>query len=408
MVKGQLYIGEEVADQEGNRPIRNLLQFLRGNFVHAITFKDGRPLDLPMVETTACTCVVCTFHRSEFDESIKQLATLTADPVPTLKNAFTFYLHGQLTIAVTVLKQVVADAEQNRKWITYYIANYNLSLLGSLLRFRYHAVGAGDQLGAELRNIKMDDIYRISKETSLNNILDYLHKGAFLDDATCEMKRLSEKMKDHQVDRNGGWTDDTRSMLDLYFETVSFIEQNYIMIDEFSNINTFTNYFVEGLFASYTCKVTLGGKLLYFTDPIVEKIVAYGKTDELIKYRRRYDIKLAKYERNGTGTFVPQFCNMLENYRSLAAQFEKEVHEGAESVWPRYRRMFSNALTIAGILELTREEVAAICSHLVPFLIEQKHLHEYELSASLAYFIRNNAPQMETIVLQQFLHFAFT
>ncbi|SDH28998.1 PIN domain-containing protein [Mucilaginibacter gossypii] len=406
--EGQLYIGEEAPDQDGDRPIRNLLQFLRGNFVHAITFKDGRPLDLPILETTACTCAVCTFHRAEFDESIKQLTALTADPAPTLKNAYTFYLHGQLTTTVTILKQVAADAEQNRKWLTYYIANYNLSLLGSLLRFRYHSMGIGDQLGTELRSIKLEDIYRVSNETSLNNILDYLHKGAFLDEATSEMKRLSEKMKDHQVDQNGGWTDDTRSMLDLYFETVSFIEQNYIMIDEFSNINTFTNYFVEGLFASYTCKTTLGGKLLHFTDPIVDKIVAYGKTDELIKYRRRYDVKVAGYERNGTGTFVPQFCKMLKNYGVLAAQFEDGNHEGAESVWPRYRGMFGNALTIAGILELTKDEIAAICNHLLPFLKVQKHLHEFELSTSLAYFIRNNAPQMETAVLQQFLHFAFT
>jgi len=404
--EGQLYIGEEAPDLEGNRPIRNLLQFLRGNFVHSITFKNGRPLDLPMVESTACRCAVCTFNRAEFGESIKQLTGLAAEPIATLKNAFTFYLHGQLTTAVSVLKEVAATAEKDRKWVTYYIANYNLSLLGSLLRFRHY--DSGEQIGVELRNIKLDDIYRICREPSLNDILDYLHKGAFIDNATSEMKRLCEKMKDHQVDQDGGWTDDTRSMLDLYFETVAFIEQNYIMIDEFSNINTFTNYFVEGLFASYACKTTLGGKLLHFSDPVIEKIVAYGKADELVKYRRRYDIKVARYERNGTGSFVPQFCNLMENYGVLAAQFEDKVHEGAQSVWPRYRRKFGNALTIASILELTREEVAAVCKLLVPFLKVQKHLHEFELSKALAYFIRNNAPQMDTATLDEFLHFAFT
>jgi len=405
---GQVYIGEEVPDRNGNRPIFNLLQVLRSNYVHAITLRGGRPLDLPIVETTACTCSVCTFHRAEFGESIKQLTALTTEPTSTLKKAFTFYLHGQLTVAVTVLKEVAADAEKDRKWLTYYLANYNLSLLGHLLRFRYHSPETADQLSTELRSIKMDDVYRVSKETSQCSILNYLHKGAFLDEATSEMKRLSQKIKEYHIDQNGGWTDDTRSMLDLYFETVSFIEQNYIMIDEFSNINTFTNCFVEGLFASYTCKNTLGGKLLHFTDPIIEKIVAYAKTDELIKYRQRYDIKVAKYERNGTGTFIPQFCNMLENYSVLSAQFSDGNLEGAESIWPRYRRMFGNSLTIAGILELTTKEVATICKHLMPFLKAQKHLHEYELSTSLAYFIRNNAPQIDIAVLQEFLHFAFT
>lgn len=350
----------------------------------------------------------CSFKRFQFGDSIDQLNLIDSDSEATLKKAFTFYLHGQMTTTINILKDVSANAELKRKWLTYYIANYNLSLLGHLLRFRVFPDGTNSQLVAELRNIKLDDIYRSSKEISINNILDYLHKGAFLDEATDEMKRLSEKMKDYQVDQSGGWTDDTRTMLDLYFETVSFIERNYIMIDEFSNINTFTNYFVEGIFASYSCKSNLGGKLLHFSDPIIEKIVNYGKTDELKKYRRRYDIKVVKYERNGPGKFVPQFCYLLDNYRILDKFLANGAHEGAESIWPKYRQMFSNALTMAGMLELTGEEIAAICEPLLSFLSVQKHLHPFELESSLAYFIRNNAAMITTTTLQNFLHFAFT
>jgi len=228
-----------------------------------------------------------------------------------------------------------------------------------------------------------------------------------LNDATDEMKRLAERTKDQQADKTEGWTEDTRAMLDLYFETVSFIEHNYIMIDEFSNINTLTNYFAEGLFASYCCKSTLGGKLIHFTDPIIEKIVHYGKSDELRNYRRRYEIKVASYERNGPGAFIPQSCSLLKSYQHLVEYFADGAREGAESLWPRYRRMFSNALTMAGILELTREEIAAICEQLLPFLRIQKHIHPYELETSLSYFLRNNASLIATETLEDFLHFAF-
>lgn len=55
---GQLYIGNEDAAQEGDLKTQDLLKLLRGNFVHAITLKDGRASDLPIVATTSCNCAI--------------------------------------------------------------------------------------------------------------------------------------------------------------------------------------------------------------------------------------------------------------------------------------------------------------------------------------------------------------
>lgn len=384
-----------------------ILQYLRGNLVHAITFKDGVPLDLPPVSFGHCECDVCLFRRSKFDKLFsKPLDELIAVD-PTLKKAYTYYLLGDIQESVVVLKEVKQMAEESHKWLTYYIANYNLTLMVWHLRFGVSPDQRDQQLIDELNQIRLEDVFTVSRTDSLADILEHLKKGKFLEKGLADIRDLVDRIKVHQHDQNTGWTDETRMLMDLYFETMYFAEQNYLMLDNFYQSSRMTEYLTEGLFASYACHKDMGGKLLHFSDAIVEKLVTYGKHDDIKKYRKRYKIKVAKYQSENTDfSLVNRLCNLLAGYEAAEKHYNREGTKGYQAFWSKYRRMFHNALTLAGILEIVREDVVRICDTLLPFLQVERHIHVYELTETLSYFVRNNADHLENRHFEAFFHYA--
>ncbi|HAL82426.1 MAG TPA: hypothetical protein DCO83_09450 [Mucilaginibacter sp.] len=404
----QLLGSGTTTQEDESKDVRDILQLLRGNLVHSISFKDGRALELPFIRGTDCTCEICTYRTLNFSEAFNKVNNLPAAGKPTLKIAYAYYLLGKMNPAIATLKQVAAEAQESRKWLTFYIAKYNLTLLAKLVKFGIAPAERDENLISELLAVPLDDVLTISTTESLADILEYLKEGNFMDKAREKIKDLVARIKDDQIDQNTGWTDNTRALLDVYFETIYFIEENYIMVDNFYEVSRITEYFTDGLFASYASRKNLGGKLLHFTDAIVESLIAFGKQDDILKFRSRYKVKVAKYEsENGQRAFINQFLNLVDSYLPAVEHYMNQGGEGHQTFWPKYRRMFHNSLAMAGILEVSLEDVQAIANRLLPFLNVEKHFQAYEMSKSLSYFIRNNAYMLETRHLEGFLKYAF-
>jgi hypothetical protein len=385
-----------------------VLQHLRGNLVHAITLNEGNLLDLPQTSIPGCNCGVCCYRKANFGRLFLDLKDSRPSGDLTLKDAYLQYLLGDIKNSVETLKQVAELAKTDQKWLSYYIARYNLSLMPWHLRFGVATTARDQELITSLENIHLDTDYTISHNESLADILDYLKEGNFLDQALMDVRNLVDRIKDKQLDKNTGWTDDTRLLMDLYFETMYFIEQNYLMLDNFHNVFKLTEYFTEGLFASYASHKDLGGKLLYFSDAIIEKLVSYGNYEEIKKYRNRYKIKFAKYESEQTEfALVKRLLSLLDNYQAAVDHYNQEGVEGYQAFWSKYRRMFHNSLTLVGMMDIKPQEIDAICEQLIAFIQLEQHIHAYELSETLSYFVRHKAEQIDHKHLENLLSYAF-
>jgi hypothetical protein len=394
---------------EAEDKLGDIIRFLRGNYVHSIAFKAGRSVEMPSLGGKSCDCALCIFRTNDLATSLKKISEIVVDDNHSLKDAYIFFIHGQMTKAVEILRLAAAKAEQDKKWLSLYIATYNLVLIGRLMRFETSPGDEDHNFYEKLRQISLDEVYLKCRADSIDLILDHLNESKFMNEAIDKIKVIVAKIKDDQIDRNTGWNDQTRLLLDHYFETVSTVEQNFIMVEEFSEIQALTGYFVDGLFASYASRKELGGKLLNFTSPIVEKIVTYANNDNIKTFRNRYNLKIVEYEaEHGPRNFVEQLCALMQSYSSVVKHYNDDGNEGGRTLWPKYRRMFMNGLTMASILKISKEDVSQITRHLLPFLKDQKHFNEYELTRVLAYFIRNNADLLEVDELEQFLLFTYT
>jgi len=385
-----------------------IIHKLRSCFVHYISY-NHKTVEIPVLPANQCECLNCRFKRSELNEDFfTGLINIPDKKHPGLKAAYLQYLIGNIIEAVSILKQVVVDAEKSFKCLTYYIANYNLALIGKMYRFSSPEERDLSWV-KELQEIDMDTIFIGSGSPSTDDILIHIKDAEFLSQATDRLKELSGKIKDNYVDQNRGWNDDVRLLLDQYFQTIAFVEQNCIMLDYFSDLDILTAYFLDGVFASYASHHELGGRLLHFTDAIVQHIVSYSKSSDIIKYRARYKIQIADFLYTGDqSNLVKELLTLLNSYQAVTAQFDQADNPGQRFFWKRFKTKFHNSLTLCALLKITREDVNLICEALLLFISSENLFNEYELLKTLSYFIRNNCSLIDKQHLEAFLLFSYT
>jgi hypothetical protein len=397
-----------VAPEQPYEKEADILALLRGCQVVTISLNNSRTVELAVPAGRSCSCEVCSFRQHEFMASFALVAQLTDDTEPTLKKAYAFYLTGKMGSAIKVLKSVAEEAAENKKWLRLYIAKYNLYLLGRLLQYRSIPGIRDKEEIDQLRNIQMEDVYTVCLSNSIDEILDQLKEGHFMQSAISQAKELSRQIQDDKLDRNGGWNDKMRLLLELYFSTINMMEENYIMLDEFSDATTLTEYLIEALFASYTSCKDLGGKVTHFSDSIVSKIVTHAKQDDIIKFRNRFHLRLGKYISESAGPdFVKRFCNQLENYGPAVEFYSRPENPEPQFFWRRFKTTFHNALTMASLLDITQADVDAICHLLLPFLRQEQHFHEHEITKTVCYFLKNHSGMISKGLLEEFLLFAY-
>lgn len=396
---------EKLSDQIDEK-LLVIIRILRSSYVHKISF-NHKLADLPSFRAKLCECSNCLLRRSEYEKLFNKL-NQDDSLVAGLKAAYLYYKIGYIEKAVKILQNEAAFAEENKRWLSYYIAKYNLVLISRMYRFRSTEERELPWI-KELEEISIDDVYIASRFGPTNDILNYLKEANFMSEAIEKAKELALKIKNDHLDHSRGWNSHTRDLLDLYFETVGFMENNFIMLSYFSDVTSLTYHFIDGIFASYTCHRELGGKLLHFTDPIVQHMVSYAKPDDIITCRNRYDVRVAEFMRDGQKSkIVTNLINLIYGYTTSLNHYSLTKHEGQSFFWKRFRTEFHNGLTLASIIEISNDEANSICEALLPFLKIEKHFSEYEIAKTVCYFIQNNVRIIEKKHLEGFLLFAYT
>ncbi|OBW39897.1 hypothetical protein AB670_03743 [Chryseobacterium sp. MOF25P] len=143
---------------ESDYSIMELSRFLRRNLVNEITYNNQK-VKIPVQKVNDCECAVCNFGKLKFSTSYAMLSTIESE-APTLKNAYVFYLHGNWKMSISILLSISEMAEKEKKWLTYYIAKYNLLLLGRLLRFQDTKSNFPELLLMQLREINMVYVFK--------------------------------------------------------------------------------------------------------------------------------------------------------------------------------------------------------------------------------------------------------
>jgi hypothetical protein len=339
----------------------NILKWLRGNFIHHISIKQNQNIEIPQFDDgLSCSCPNCQYRNFNFSGLLKGIGKI-ADDQPTLKKAYAFYIVGKFRLAVQVLRDVAEIALKEKNLITYFISQYNLTKLGWFIDHNSYQQDEDKDLINELKKTDLDAAFVISKTPATKDILSYIQNAKFVNAEI--IGQLVAKIREDFYNESSGFNNQTREILYEYFVSDSFLQYNYIMYDEFSQYAEFNKLFIEGLFASFGCRDTLGGKLIHFTEPIVEEIVRHGNAKHIRAMFHRYKLKTLKYEETDGGwTFRALVATVLNDYEKVVEYYRDFNPDGKANMvfWSRYKRCIQNAFTMASILDLTTDSIQLI------------------------------------------------
>ena len=204
--------------------------------------------------------------------------------------------------------------------------------------------------------------------------------------------RMHEKLKsiaDQFHDKNTGFNDNMRTLMEHYLSTENFLDRNYIIYDIFPGSKSLTDLFTDGLLTSYGSSKFLGGKLQYFSSSTLNKLMFAGNEEDIRKLYYRYELENMKYgpDDDSDHSFISSLSFALDDYPSLVANYEKYVLVPNEYFWDKYAEIIHNSLVLLGIIKFNASTINSVSSKLISFFEKQKHLHAFKLLKCLRFFI---------------------
>ncbi|WP_316794079.1 PIN domain-containing protein [Pedobacter frigoris] len=389
----------------------NILRCLRGNLIAFVATEKQRfePVQIPMPKQTDCDCSLCMYRAFRFKDLMDLLSARDNQQEPALKKAYVHYKMGQYRAAFDVLAKFSEEAISNKQYVSHFIAQFNIIQIGKLIKYEHDDTPEELSLIEQSEKIDLEKHFLLYANRANNDILLWIKDLQFVRDTRKKMQELIIKIRDLFYSQSSGWNNLTRELLNIFQETLCFLEYNHLIFDRFYEVRDLTKIFIEGVFASYGCKNTLGGKLIQFSDSLLEKIILNANTKDITEMYQRYKLEQLNYgEPDNEETIVQRFSAFLKDYDATIETYKDFDSEARSVFWSGYRRIFYNFVTFFGILDIGQSDFDVVFETLMSFLKTQQHLNESELTRTLRFFINHKAAKFRDNQLEDLLYFALS
>lgn len=385
------------------RLTRNLIFNLRGEKTHKdIHIHYYNP-------KRSCECFVCTFNRFQFHKTFEGLTDASPDLSEKLKLAYIHYQVGNYESANRIYDEIMEVAQIEKKYILYFIAQYNKRHLGNFFSNFFYNKRVDQDMANKLLNIDpLEEAVKLKSRTDYN-LLSFIASQEFFSDAHENIRENSQKIIDHYyLQLNGGWSsnDHVWNLITEFVKLDAFLNTNHIIYDNYSNFEKLFEMVVEGLFASHAINEKQSSRFAYFDDFWMHKFIVYGKKDSILKYFNRYKLKSLKYKSTGSekGSFIELMTNLLNNEQSIRNSFADFADENNRFFEYKYNRLFENCLVMASLLELDKDRINEVSFLLLNFLESEKILHARNFN-NVKLFIEHKGRKIKDEFLFKFLNY---
>src|SRR3954471_15466389 len=111
------------------------------------------------------------------------------------------------------------------------------------------------------------------------NLLSYIATNEFFSIAFQAIKKVVDDIKEHYRSQLFGGSSSNQHIWELstkFAQLETFLNENFIIYDNYSNFNRLFDTVLDGLFASYAISENQNDRLEYFDDYWVGKCILYG------------------------------------------------------------------------------------------------------------------------------------
>jgi hypothetical protein len=288
--------------------IFEIFKCLANNFIYNVAFKEKKELPIIFTEkSVVCNCSLCLYRRLDLVSLMKNKTSEGSSKEKLfndLRYAYGQYKIGNFVNAANAFKAIYTERQDKKDLITY-IISFNLVHLEAFLRNYYWDDSKIQSLANELSEIPLEFIYKDCRnDFEDKELIDWIHNKSFIKETFSRLHERVNTITDHFYGQNTGFNDNTRQLMEDYLMADAFLNQNSIIYDAYSDFDSLTNLFTQGLLASYGCSPLLGGRLDHFTDLLLEKLMLSGSAEVIQKFLKRYKLEEINYESSKPGKHI--------------------------------------------------------------------------------------------------------
>lgn len=358
--------------------IKNVLLGFTKNLIFNISNEKSREqISVRYTDETNCQCPKCSFRKLKFVDSFKNLETYNDKDI--LENSYVHYLIGNF--ATSANKQIKATEffTKKKQNLSNFISQYNSSKLSIFVRNNYYGDDSQDVLVEKLKKIDLNHQAIKLSNNEAGDFIDYLKNNKFYENARNKIQTSTSKIIDqYHSQLNGGWSSNSEiwTLINEFGELESFLNENYIIYDKFSEFKEIFKVFLEGLFASHSINASHYSRLENFDDWLINQILRYGDSVIINKLYKRYKLKKIHYKK--TSFSGDSFVDLIDNFFSneeLRDAFTNNCEKGNRRFWDYYNNIFKNILTLVSICDFDGDYHNLFTEKLITYLEKETYLH---------------------------------
>ena len=284
---------------------------------------------------------------------------IEGNEIKFMEKAYYLYHLKEYTTAYKILKKVATHSFSRKKYIYYFISQFNMKQLKQLIKYK-------DKLyykKIEDNYIDIEKIYTELPKTYRNNLKFILQLDNFkiFYEMLYKTQENVNKLKDEKYIVERGGVSFDYSLINLYHDIkniYNYINNNYIMVEHFSQIKKMFSIFIEGIIANYSIKENSTVNKINQLDNFIFYIIKYVKDKDLKKYINKYKVEHIKVNINSKEYLISSFKNIVNN-----RDFSIIVDSSS---------MINNIIIMSSYIELTLEEFTGIIETVIIALSKNK------------------------------------
>lgn len=364
---------------------KKILKYLTRDLIFTVSNRRGnKSINTRHIEGETCYCPICEFNRFNFIGSFKQLKDIAKDEREFLALAYANYHIGNYERAAIGMKTALNLATEKKLNTTAFILQFNLSKLSIFLSNHYYKNVPVEEMARELSEIIPDNLINQYARPENREILEFIEGNKFFNQAKERIYDLHYKIIDHYYDNlRGSWSSNSYvwSLKNQFAEIESFLNDNRIIYDRFTEFHTLCERVFEAMFASHAVKEIGGSRLDNFDDWTMTQMMLYGDADKFNKFYARYKLKKLAYAvtQDERGSFPKLLDNFFSGYEGLRDHFMEYCEQNNRNFWSYYNKIFSNAMTLFSITELAEEEKKYMSVKILTYLSNEDYIQKDNL-----------------------------
>lgn len=400
-----------IRNPEDEQKAVRIFKALARNFIYNVSFKNNQSQPIQFTDQlTICDCGLCSYRSLQWPVLFEKLYNdnLVADNESIFSGMKRAYAHYRIGDFLTsgILFESLYEKQKNHPGVLRYILGLNLKYLGVLM-FNYIEDPEPVRV-KKWRDINLKHLYIECRKCEPKDweILAYIHEAKFYKDTKEKLETRLHELQERYHKQSTGHSDATRNVLEVYQVTEAFLNQNYIVYDKFSEFDKITDLFTESLMASIACNKGLSGRLNYFNDQLIEKLVLHGNFEAMRKYALQYPIEKYPYVPSAESTFSLK-KSVLSLFGNRLSPFEGVIEKQIPTFLNDHWNIWLNAVAMVILLDMNTRDLRQVTKALILNISSHKQLHPVHLATCLRWLLDKKHSQLTDAILKNFWKLIF-